>query len=480
MAITTFAPQMIKEVAKKHPSIAKELNALLGTARSILSTVETRLKQNDCEGALDGLDTMESQVKDPFEAAMQRAGFNMHKDDAITFTDIDDDIEDLYEDFESDFEDQDLDFQEFKRKMEEKGYKTKDLVVLKGVDPELLAEFLQYSTGGNSDVIKSAARAGIGIVDTEKLLATKNALLQEIAELEKAVTTLKASVRSIIEEMKQYTFNPAVEDDVAELLEEAPTLSAAELEDAFASLVEESRIENLEQGIAPFVDVDPFQEDHLWFVSSVKDMTKQGLFKGVDKEGKEFAPEQTANVAQVITVVGRALDVDQGASEVSGFARSMPDWAEGAASGLDETLAEQDTSLSAVFDGKKPGDAAERLEVARLLSSAFSDVLPESDTDVLEEYGDIDGLSEEDRMAVARMVEAGIMSGTSAGAWNPEGEFNRAQFATVMDRLFASTNLGDDGAADEDSAATGHRAAGSASESNEEDVDAFFEQEEPE
>ncbi len=422
-AMTVFAPQMMKKVKSK--TAFEKLQSLLETGRSILSDAQNAVQQNQCDKAISIMDTMQPQVGDPFQQIVMNAGVNGGD---TNFVDYADNVATLSENLASDGGNNST---QIATTIKARGYdKGQTIALLSTIDRSVIQEYLN-ATGdkqGGADALNVAVQTGLGATDTEDLLKTKNALLKEITDLQNTAKNLKADVQASLAMIKNYIFDPSVQADASALIADAATLSAKELQARFDVLKTKSNTQAW-----GFGDVNGYG-DHSWAAAHIKATVQAGLFKGVDASGKEFAPDQSANVAQVMTVVARALDVNgDGSSPVSTIAKNSPAWAQSAASGLEDN----GVDLATIFEDSKPGDAATRIEIARLITSAFS--LPEGDTSAVADYKDVQGLSEEDQLAVATVVEAGIMTGTD-GAFDPDGIFNRAQFATVMDRVLSWEN----------------------------------------
>lgn len=424
-AISTYAPKMIKQV--KNKGTAEKLWSLLETAKGILAEAQGHYQQKQCDKAVADMDLMEERVARPFQDIVMSAGVDVRDDGQFV------NYEDDYEDFadrlvdEADTDDQS---DEFVGHMKKKGYKSQDLAYLKSIDRDLIKEYLAYTGDDSSkDVVKVAAGVGIGASAVEELLETKNRLLRQIETLQETARTLSAAVRQTITSIEQHIFNPVVAQKVEDLLEQAGSLTPEQMKAGYEKLVQESRRADVAQGITLFEDVDALN-DHAWAAKHIREAVEEhGLFRGVDPEGKQFAPGQQANIAQVLTVASRALDLDgEGASAVSGLARSMPEWARGAAAAIED----EGVELADIFGSSKPGDPAARIQIARLFVAAFH--LPEGDESVLADFTDLDGLSDEDRAVVAAVASAGIMTGTD-GLFNPNGVFDRGQFATVVNRM---------------------------------------------
>lgn len=450
-AITKYAPQAIKKV--KNAATVGKLNAILDSAKSLLVRIDAVLSK-DCDEALTLVDEMEK-FGDAFEEAMPKGSAG------IEIVNHDDDYEELYESFEEEVGDdeeegEETSFEDFAATMEKRGYKSTDLALLKTLDPKLVKEYVQYagrSDSGRNDAVKVVANAGVSVVVAEDILKANNELQKEIAELKESVKNLKAGPAKFLGMIQDRVFNPAVGDVVKDLIERSPDLTENQLRAEFDKVVAASREADFDQGYIPFRDID--LNDGGWYLQSVQKLTEgeNPLFRGTDEKKETFDPNGTANIAQVVTVVARALDLEgDGSSPVSALARNAPEWAKSAAVGLEE----EGVDLKEVFEDGKPGDAAERIEVARLVTEAFGDSLATPDEDEIEDivsdYEDLTGLPAEDQEAAATCIFNEIMTGTD-GKFDPDGAFNRAQFATVMDRVLSQTSVEEPVSNDEDHAA---------------------------
>lgn len=447
--ISTEAPAMIAKVAKTNPAVAEKLNGFLDQAKAILLRAEKAQAAGDCSGALDAMSEMD-ELGQQVDEEMGRNG--------ITFNDTTDDIQDIYDNVN---EESDVRFDDFKKRMQDKGYRTKDLSVLKQMDPAIIAEYLQFTGKGASaggDIVKAVANADVDTLTAEQLIQTKNDLLKQIDGLKSTIAGLKAGVRSIVEQIQNYPFNSAVAGDVEALVADVSELSEKDLAAQFAALREDSQEQYVEDGIIPFEDT----EFGSWYVGSVKTLVAEGVVQG-EGDGR-FNPTGQVNSAQLVKFVDyafngeeRAADLDLG--EVA--TPKMPAWAAESALRVGAVLDDNDgRSLTTILppDAGKP---VTRADVAEVLVGFIGDSLPEFDA--LYVKSDLTTYRDSIQEAAARLTAAGIMEGSSDATWNPGANIMRAEMVTVLDRAREYVSQQDGSApAGEEFAATGAAADESA------------------
>lgn len=347
---------------------------------------------------------------------------------------------------------------DFVARMKEKGYKTQDLMFMKQIDPGLLSEYFRYNADKHgADIVQVAVNASVNAGDLERLMSAKNDLIHQIVGLREQVKALKQSVRSILQKIQDYTFNPALSKEVAVLVGGAPTMTAARLDAAFQMLVTKSRGLNVRDGITAFEDVDPFSGGD-WYAGYVKAAARQNYIRGVDDQKKRFAPEQPADIAQVVTVFGRVLGADDTAEPLSTIGKNMPLWARLAAATVDRALQEHELTLDDVFAGH-PSNGATRAQVTTIIATLFDKYLPASDPEAAIRYTDLRGVPRDVQQDIRRVSSAGIMRG-SGDLFDPNGTMNRAQFAAILGRLLSIINAGNETTTTEETATGAIRTIG--------------------
>jgi len=440
--ISSEAPQMIAKVAKSRPAVAEKLNGLLAQAKDTLARAEKAQAGGDCSAALDAMSDMDA-LGQQADALIGQGGVD------LTFNDTTDDIQDIYDNVG---EESDVRFADFRKQMETKGYRTKDFSLLKQMDPSLIAEYLQFTKTGNEgggDIVKVAAQTDIDTLAVEEILQTKNDLLRQIDELKGTIATLKAGVRSIISKIQNYTFNPAVADDVASLVADASDLSEKDLAAKFAALKEESQEQNVEDGITAFKDIDPFDGQD-WFAGAAKNLAEDGIVKG-EGDGR-FNPTGDVNGAQLVAFIDRAFDGEEKAADLD-LAEvetpKMPAWAEESALRVGAVLeSDGDRSLGSILP-TNAGEPVTRADVAEVLVGFIGHCLPEFDASYVRP--DVKTYRESIQEAQARLTEAGIMAG-SDNAWKPDADVSRAEMVTVLDRAMECASQAEDAGTGDDSA----------------------------
>jgi hypothetical protein len=276
-----------------------------------------------------------------------------------------------------------------------------------------------------------------------ELLSRKTSLLEEIARLEDEVEELqilaekeRGRLTAIREQLATHSFiseeGTRVEEEIEEFLAEVPTLDPAEvrervadLEEIAAGAIERDAEIAYEEGLAPFVDT----RIGSWYTPYAATAKEDGFVQGTGvSDGAEFDPDGLTNVAEVITMIGRIVGIDELATAGSRIGMSVPGWAHGAAATLEGY---NGLDLDSIFGVNAPSDAVTRLQVARLLRVVF--VLPDGGAS---QFGDVGRLSDDDQRAVGAVAEAGIMTGQGDGSqFDPDGLLNRAQLAAILTRV---------------------------------------------
>lgn len=433
------APNVIAKV--KNADAREKLNALLAKGQALISRAYGHRQQGKCKEALTAMQDLEN-LGNEADAILRQAG-NRKGFEMVSY---DEQYENVTDRVEKKLDKSaNIDMKDFKRHMEKSGYKGAELAAIETMasNPEFLENLLAFAS--NSAIVKAAANADISTVKLEAIIAENTALKQRADDLEAEVKNLKTGVRTIVESIKSgaTTFNSKVAKKVDALLEVASTLPEKEFKTKFEQYVEESNEQNYADGIDPAKDVHTFDAQHAWMIDGVKKGLAKGYFKGT-KPGV-FDPSGKAAWVQVATVFARHEGVEEGADiDDSPFAKNAAEWGQEAVAGVDELLQAQDTDLATVLGTTDAGKTATRLPVAHLIAALYSDVLGSSDTTGL----DCTDISATDLEEIAPVINAGVMS-CRDGKFDPNTEFNRAQFATVMERI---DGLSDDGTAlaDED------------------------------
>lgn len=423
-AINKEAPMMIQMLGGKNANAAVKLNGLLAKAKDLLNRAYGHRQNNDCGKALAAMGDMEKMGQEA-DRIMSQAGISFGGQDNMEFVDYSDQRNNLSQKIAKEAG---TSVKQLKKQLEDEGFAGAELAILDSMDPRLAARLFEKGAAGQgADMVKAAANADISATKLEAIIEENSQLLKKVADLELQMQNLKAGVKTIVENIKNETFNPKIAPKIAALLETASTMTEKEFRAKYEAYKTQSNKENVKAGIDPFEDVHTFDKGHEWFVAAVKDGVESGLFKG--KADGTFAPNDPVLLQDMAIVIARDQEVDDsGDSPESAFAKKASAYAKEALAGLEGVGVD-----FSEFNGA-PTEAATRIEVARMVASVYADQLNDADESVLDEFADIDKLPADDRAAVALVAANGIMTGTD-GRFNPGGTFNRAQFATVMQRL---------------------------------------------
>ena len=183
-----------------------------------------------------------------------------------------------------------------------------------------------------------------------------------------------------------------------------------------------------------FTDAYHFDPQQQWYAGAVNEMSDRGVFTGTDPQNHIFGAGQTANGAELVTVLARVVGMEDGAKPTSEYAGNLPDWAASAGGTLDTLLP---GSLDTYLSGEA-GRGVTRMEIALLIADLFGDDLPETDSDTFENFQDAQQIPAYARKAIASVVVAGIITGQEREGgkfFDPEGTVTREQLATILARL---------------------------------------------
>lgn len=429
------APSFITKV--KNTTAQQKLQALLTKAKDLLNRAYGFRQKNKCDDALNAMQDMEN-IGAEADRIMQAAGIrNIESTMGVNYDQQYSDVSQRIA------KDSGTDMQQLKKQLAQEGFGGAELAILDSMDPKLAARLFEKSAGSQgSDLVKAAANGNVSPVKLEAIIEQNAELLQKIADLELENTNLKTGIRGVVDQIRNNTFNPKIAPKIAALLDVASSLPEKEFKAKYAQYVQESNDENYKTGIDPFKDVHTFDKEQQWFVAAVKAGTDSGLFKG--KRAGEFAPNDPAILADVSLIFARAQSVDQsGDSPESAFAKKAPGYAQEGLAGLEQL----GVDFATVLPKSAPTDTATRLQVARLIAAVYGDSLSATDQSSVSSCTDLGKLSTDDQNIIALVATNGIMTCVD-GKFDPQGTFNRAQFAAVMQRLSGA------GAAAQDNATT--------------------------
>lgn len=412
-AMSGEAQEMIAAVERTDTNgTVGKMNTLLNLGRSIVAKAKSA---GSCKEALGYLSVMEEQVAQPFMALFQNSGVSMKKfKNAARIIDHRDDYAELSEEY---FEDDVVKQKQITRSLEKKNYDSKELLILK----KLSKESLEQAVGDDDvNIVNIAAELDIDdIQQIKELLQARDALKEEIKTLEEKRDGLKKDVLAMVETMQNYIPHPEYQDVMKELLQKAISgkVTGKQIEEEFRRAVEgPSQKEFVKEGTIAFEDV----RLNDWSAKYANEAKKLGIIDGINGR---FEGGRKTNGAEVMKMAAEMLGgADEDAEAESEFASKAPAWAKSAVATLEENGFDPDD----VFGN--PADVVTRKQAARMFAALFP--LPEADEEVLEGYGDLDKLTEDEREAVAQMVAAGIMTG-NGDKWDPNGAFNRDQFTKV-------------------------------------------------
>ncbi|WP_419020164.1 S-layer homology domain-containing protein, partial [Intestinimonas butyriciproducens] len=149
-----------------------------------------------------------------------------------------------------------------------------------------------------------------------------------------------------------------------------------------------------------------------WYADSVAFVTARGLFSGTDEA--VFSPDAPMTRGMLMTVLAR-LD---GADTAGGSPWYKPgmDWA----------------VTRGISDGSTPGAPITREQLAAMLWRYAGNPVSQGSLDGFTDAGKVSAYAAE---ALRWVVGAGLITGTDAGALNPQGEASRAEVSAMLTRF---------------------------------------------
>ena len=149
-----------------------------------------------------------------------------------------------------------------------------------------------------------------------------------------------------------------------------------------------------------------------WYADSVAFVTARGLFSGTDEA--VFSPDAPMTRGMLMTVLAR-LD---GADTAGGSPWYKPgmDWA----------------VTRGISDGSAPGAPITREQLAAMLWRYAGNPVSQGSLDGFTDAGKVSAYAAE---ALRWVVGAGLITGTDAGALNPQGEASRAEVSAMLTRF---------------------------------------------
>ena len=176
---------------------------------------------------------------------------------------------------------------------------------------------------------------------------------------------------------------------------------------------------------------EPVVIDRHWAQDAVDFVVSQGIMEYPIED--DFNMEQSISRADFVYYVGKAL----GLTEVP-YAHSFNDVSETDyyANILQSAV---DTEIISKYDNFYPDRPVSREEVCKILAIGLSNKteLPAADENALVRFSDSSDISEWAVTYVKQMVTIQLMRGVSDTEFMPKGEVNRAQTATLVQRIMA-------------------------------------------
>jgi 2',3'-cyclic-nucleotide 2'-phosphodiesterase (5'-nucleotidase family)/predicted extracellular nuclease len=169
-----------------------------------------------------------------------------------------------------------------------------------------------------------------------------------------------------------------------------------------------------------FDDVD----DH-WAAESISEAVEAGIVNGY--EDGTFRPDAQATRAEFVTMVGRALQLDDGSGAALDFADadSVPAWAQAFFARLIE-----EQVITGYEDGTlRPANPLTRTEMTVILVRALG---IEIDPDATTSFADASDIQPWARPYIAAAADAGLVEGVGGNRFAPESKATRAEVVTLL------------------------------------------------
>ncbi|MBR4881063.1 MAG: S-layer homology domain-containing protein, partial [Clostridia bacterium] len=187
-----------------------------------------------------------------------------------------------------------------------------------------------------------------------------------------------------------------------------------------------------ESNTLPFTDV----KESYWFYDAVKYTYEEGIFKGVDSEGKVFAPAKNMTRAELVMTLFQLTGVAKdGYMGETGFSDvSAKSWMSFAVK-----WAAEKGYVSGVGNGKfNPQGNITRQEFACILYRFAKDyyLTEDVDTKVLAAFPDVDTVASWAKQSLEWATDASVISGVKLAdgtdVVSPKGTTTRAQAAQML------------------------------------------------
>ncbi len=187
------------------------------------------------------------------------------------------------------------------------------------------------------------------------------------------------------------------------------------------------------QGTLPFHDVS--RQD--WFYAAVSFAYEKGLIRGI--ESNRFAPQQSVNRAMLATILYRMA----GEPSVAGLSSPFQDVPKDAWYSDGVLWCAKEGIVKGMGDGTfAPTLAISREQFSSMLHRYAMQYIPQGESSLgdLTRFHDAARVSTWAEESLKWAVGSGIMSGDNTGALRPKASANRAETATMLQRLDAFSN----------------------------------------
>ena len=174
-----------------------------------------------------------------------------------------------------------------------------------------------------------------------------------------------------------------------------------------------------------------------WAIHSIKQMASKGYIAGVGNN--RFSPDANCKRADFTIVLTKILGIDgkEASSNYSDVAAGQYYY--------NYVGVARDNDIECGVNGDKfrPDDYITREEMMVMVYKGIEAVAGStmsSDTSVLDKFTDAKDIAEENKAAVAALVNSGAISGTSDTTLEPKANITRAQMAVIMNKVDQTIN----------------------------------------
>ena len=413
------APDFIARVRSEgNTAKADEMESFRQKTLAAVADAEQKMASDDCQGAQNVIMSLEQEMQQLMGkfGGIQQDAFVNHRAVADQFT------QQLSKQGITGFNGQDF----LNKGFTDTNHFTfaSQLVNFGGKDT---AEALKTVAGAN--VIKNLA----GNVTSDQMGDVAE-LLKQISELRSKINDLQAQLseqQRVYAEKFSALAVPEISDKVGYFVQNVlpNTTDPKQLEGYYQAAKLEAGDALVKKGLADFIDVSPTID---WSARYVHEAANAGITTGVDAEHKIFGSTEKSTGDQVMTMVARAVGLNENATLPADLQGKVPAWAEKSVA----TLIESGVDVKRIFgnDFNKP---ATRKQIGEVIYQLVGDQLPQANISDVQTFSDAHKLkTPEEQKAFAVLHEAGIFTGNRQAngqvTLNPDAPVQRDELVKVI------------------------------------------------